>query len=197
MTIQEPMTLATDYLLAGVAGWLSVLLFRIPQKSVRSWALAFAALALGALLGGTWHGLVRSDLLWKATLSCVGVASFGMVAGSAYATLSGNTRTTLLWIAALKLVLFSFVIVARDDFIVVISDTGIALLVVAALHLWKWNGMLLTGVAVSVLAGVVQASGIRLHEHFNHNDLYHVIQVAAMVFLYRGARRLTDSVALG
>jgi hypothetical protein len=36
-----------------------------------------------------------------------------------------------------------------------------------------------------------------LHRHFNHNDLYHVIQVAAMLLFYRGARRLTDSVALG
>jgi hypothetical protein len=43
------------------------------------------------------------------------------------------------------------------------------------------------------MAGLVQASGFRLHEHFNHNDLYHVIQTAAVLLLYRGAKRLQSS----
>jgi hypothetical protein len=38
----------------------------------------------------------------------------------------------------------------------------------------------------------VQATGLAPHPNFNHNDLYHVIQIAAMVLLYRGARRLSD-----
>jgi hypothetical protein len=33
------------------------------------------------------------------------------------------------------------------------------------------------------------ASGIALHPHFNHNDLYHVVQIAAMLLFYRGIRR--------
>jgi hypothetical protein len=85
----------------------------------------------------------------------------------------------------------------RDEFIFVVIDTGIAFAVVAALHLWKWNGLLLGGVAVSVAAALVQASGFAPHPHFNHNDLYHVIQIAAMALLYRGARRLTDAGAFG
>ncbi len=74
-----------------------------------------------------------------------------------------------------------------------VIDTGIAFVIVAAIHLWKWNGPILAGIAVSIAGAAVQASGLRLHEHFNHNDLYHVIQIAAMVLFYRGARRLTDA----
>ena len=48
---------------------------------------------------------------------------------------------------------------------------------------------MLAGVAVSVLAALVQASGFALHAHFNHNDLYHVIQIAAMFAFYKGFRR--------
>jgi hypothetical protein len=47
-------------------------------------------------------------------------------------------------------------------------------------------------VGVSVLAAGVQASGFTLHRDFNHNDLYHVIQIAAMILFYAGAKGLRD-----
>jgi hypothetical protein len=194
MTISEPMTLITDYALGGVTAWLAVLLFKDAQqqKSRRFWALAFAALALGAFLGGTWHGFVQSDPLWKATVLAVGVASFAMLAGSAIATLSGAARNLILTFSVAKLVVYSAWMLRRDEFIFVVLDTGIAFAAVALLHLWKFNGWILAGVAVSVAAALVQASGFALHRHFNHNDLYHVIQIAAMALLYRGARQLRD-----
>jgi hypothetical protein len=196
MTISEPMTVFTDYVLAGVTAWLSFLLFRNRQKSVRLWAGAFAALALAAFLGGTWHGFWQHDVLWKATLLAAGAASFAMVVGSAFATLSGFARQALVTVALGKLLAYSAWILRHDQFIFVVIDTGFAFLIVLALHLRRFNSWIVAGVAVSVAAALVQASGFRLHPHFNHNDLYHVIQLAAMALLYRGARRLTDSVAL-
>ena len=188
--MSEPTTVLTDYALGAVAAWVSVLLFKSTYASQRFWAVAFAALAVGAFLGGTWHGFVRSDLLWKATVLSVGVTSFGMVAGSALATMESKLLPVL---AAMKLVAYTGWMLFHDEFIGVVLDTGIALLVVAALHLWKWNGPMLAGVGLSVLAGLVQASGFALHEHFNHNDLYHLIQIAGVVFLYQGAKRLQSS----
>ena len=182
--------MATDYALGAVATWFAFSLFRSSQASQRFWALAFAALAAGAFLGGTWHGFVQSDLLWKATTLSVGIASFGMVAGSGLAVTPGKLLPIL---AALKLAVYSGWMLFHDEFIYVVIDTGIAFLVVAALHLWRFNGWILAGVAVSVLAGLVQASGFKLHQHFNHNDLYHVIQIGAVFLLYRGARRLSDA----
>jgi hypothetical protein len=199
MTISEPMTLATDYLLGGVTAWLSLLLAknRESQKSRTFWALAFAALALAALLGGTWHGLLQIELLWEATVLAAGVASFAMLAGSAFAVLAGAARTVVLVLASVKLVVYATVMGIRDEFIFFIIDSGVTFAVVAALHLWRLNGWILAGVAVSILAALAQASALALHRHFNHNDLYHVIQLMAMFLFYRGARRLTDSVALG
>lgn len=198
MTISEPMTLITDYVLAAVTAWLCFLLFKRHenQASRKLWALAFAALALGAFLGGTWHGFFQNDLIWKATLLSVGVASFAMLAGSAVAAFSGAARALVIGFALAKLAVYCAWML-RDDFIFVVIDTGVAFAAVAALHLWRFNPWILAGVAVSLAAALVQASGFALHEHFNHNDLYHVIQVAAMLAFYRGARRLTDSVAFG
>ena len=200
----------TDYALAGVTGWLAWSLYRAreSQRARSFWALAFAALALAAALGGTWHGFAPAFaaiavlLVWKATVVSVGIASFGMLAGSAFATTAGSVRKSLLAIAAVKLAIYSGWMVGHSEYIYVIADTGTALALVAALHLWsaarecasRW---ILAGVVVSVLAAGVQASGLALHRHFNHNDLYHVIQVAAMILFYAGAKGLRDRGRLG
>lgn len=202
--ISEPMTVLTDYALAGVTGWLawSLLGAREGQRARFFWALAFAALALAAALGGTWHGFapvfapLAVVLVWKATVLSVGVASFGMLAGSAFATSAGGARKALIAFAAVKLAVYSGWMVWHSDYIYVIADTGTALILVAVLHLRlagdRASRWILAGVGVSVLAGAVQASGFALHRHFNHNDLYHVIQIAAMILFYVGARQLRD-----
>jgi hypothetical protein len=182
--VSEPTTVLTDYALAAVSAFLGLRLF--PYS--RFWATAFLALALGALLGGTWHGFSQNDVLWKATTLSVGVASFGMVAGSA-AVAPGGLRGALIAFALAKLVAYSAWMLYHDDFIWVVIDTASALLIVAILHAWRFNGWILAGVAISVLAGLAQASGVALHARFNHNDLYHVLQTAAMFLFYRGVRR--------
>ena len=45
---------------------------------------------------------------------------------------------------------------------------------------------------VSFVAAAVQVSGVAIHQQFNHNDLYHVIQMGGMYLFYRGALLLTD-----
>jgi uncharacterized protein DUF6962 len=118
----------------------------------------------------------------------VGVASFGMVAGSSIALTTGRLQAALIVLAAVKLGAYTLWMLRHDDFIWVVADTASALLIVGVLYLWRFNGWMLAGVALSVLAGLAQASGLRLHEHFNHNDLYHVIQTAAMLAFYRGLK---------
>src|SRR5262249_49767443 len=49
--VNEPTTVLTDYALAAVLIFLGSKLF----GTSKLWAVAFLALGLGALLGGTWH----------------------------------------------------------------------------------------------------------------------------------------------
>ena len=194
--LAEPMTMATDYALAAVTGGLCFFLFRqAEQQSRKLWGLAFAALAVAAALGGTYHGFLI-EALWTPTLLAVGIASFGMLAGSAIATTSGRLRRGLIALALAKLLVYSAWMPGHREFIYVVADTGAALLAIAVLHLFffknresKW---MLAGVAVSLAAAAVQASGFDLHPGFNHNDLYHVVQMAAMALFYSGARRMRD-----
>ena len=45
---------------------------------------------------------------------------------------------------------------------------------------------------VSLVGGIVQARRVAPHRHFNHNDLYHVIQMVALYLFYRGGALLVD-----
>lgn len=47
---------------------------------------------------------------------------------------------------------------------------------------------MMAGVALSLAGLAVQQSGWALHRCFDHNDLYHLIQGAALYLIYRGAR---------
>ena len=155
--------------------------------------MAFLALAAAALVGGTYHGFPQffPGLLWAATEVCAGLASFLMVVAAARAT--GYFPRTIFCLAAVKLLVYLEWILDHDEFIAVVIDSGIALLVVALLHAvrrdpaWRW---MVGGVAVSVVGAGVQTLGLAPHPHFNHNDLYHVIQIAAMWLFYRGAKLL-------
>ena len=129
---------------------------------------------------------MQSDALWKATVVAAGVASFGMLSGSTIKTASGTPRTLILRFSIFKLLVYTAWMLAHDEFIWVVADTGVSLAIIALLHLWRFNGWMLAGMAVSVAAGAVQASGFALHRHFNHNDLYHVTRIAALLLFYRG-----------
>lgn len=195
--ISEPTTAATDYLLAAVT---LILAWRLlthagAERSRRAWGVAFIALALGAALGGTFHAFAV-QALWIPTLVVVGLAAAAMLAGAAFATTRGASRRALLALAAVKLAVFCWWIWRDDRFIWVVADTGSAFLLVALLHLWRrrdpGSGAILAGVALSAVAAAAQASGFDLHPHFNHNDVYHLVQLGAMFAYYRGARRLGD-----
>ena len=51
---------------------------------------------------------------------------------------------------------------------------------------------LVRGIGVTLIALGVQQSGWSPAEHFNHNDFYHVIQMAGLYCFYRGALTLHE-----
>src|SRR5262249_45744454 len=106
-----------------------------------------------------------------------------------------KVRVALVALAALKLAAYESWMLAHDDYLFVVADTGSALLIVATLHLLALGNpasrWMLGGVAVSLVAAGVQVGHIALHPQFNHNDLYHVVQIVAMLMFYAGASRFS------
>ena len=85
-------------------------------------------------------------------------------------------------------------VTGNPRFIFAIATYGAALGVLVAFKISSWSTAreagrwMIAGVATSVVAAIVQQSGWSPHRHFNHNDLYHVIQACGVWLLYRGAR---------
>ena len=87
----------------------------------------------------------------------------------------------------------------QPEFRVVAIDYGVALAVLLAgaiYGLLRWDEpgatWLISGVAVSLVAGLVQGLRLAPHRWFNHNDLFHVIQTVALYLFFRGGALLVD-----
>ena len=208
MTVSEPVTLLTDYALAAVSGWLGWKLYARPERQLSRccWAAGFIALALAAFLGGSHHGFAQKlhpfllAAAWKVTVYCVGVFGLAMLAGSIVSVSTGVMRRALLGIAGLKFLAYSVVMFDRNAFEFVIADTGGAMAGMLLLHGWnalRWHDAAsrwaLIALALSALGAGVQYGRVAPHEYFNHNDLYHVIQIAAMVAFYKAGKLLRDA----
>ena len=203
MRLTEPMTLSTDYLLGALALWCAVRLLQQAEHAgawtVRLWAVAMLMTAAAAFVGGSYHGFVRmlapetGRMLWQITLIATGLGSAALLASAALAGTEGALQKALLAIVLLKLGLYLWWIASRTEFIFVIADYGSALVgVVLLVWLARPSGLtpgaswIAGGVAVSVVAAAIQALRLAPHRDFNHNDLFHVVQMAAVYLLYRG-----------
>jgi len=207
--ITEPMTMATDYLMGTLAFVLAMRLLGDAasgqQWSGRLWAAAFVMTAVAAFVGGTYHGFIEwmpglaGRALWKATLVATGIGSACLLAAAVTAAAAGPLRHALMGLVLVKLVVYLWTIATKDAFVLVIADYGTALVAVL-LAAWFIRPTGLTpaawwitaGVAVAVVAGVIQWAHLAPHVHFNHNDLFHVVQMASLFLLYRGGLLLRD-----
>lgn len=49
---------------------------------------------------------------------------------------------------------------------------------------------LVVGFGITIVGVILLVTKVSFHQHFNHNDLYHVVQMGGLYGVYRGARRL-------
>lgn len=207
--VTEPMTVATNAVLALLAfGFAARLAHRsAAEGSAAGWCLAAAMLATGlaAVVGALAHGTdpargaALRDRFWRAALYTTGLIGAASVASVAFFAARGSARTAILAFAAIKLVVFIVRVARRPEFSVAATDYGGALAIMlagaalmAVRHRAPGMAWLIAGVLVSLAAGIVQARRLALHRHFNHNDLYHVIQMAALYAFYRGGALVVD-----
>ena len=157
MTITEPATLVTDYILALAAVIFGVLVWRshrFQYRSTRLWISGFLTVSAAAAVGGTYHGFAlyfsepAHRTLWHVTSFLIVVGTVLMGLAIFCGPLGRHGRNTP----------------------------------------WIVSGGLVTAAGVAI-----QQSGFAVHPHFNHNDLYHCVQTAALYLLFRGTKPSYES----
>lgn len=175
-------TAATDGVLAALAV-VGALTARAPL-----WRHVFTLLAVASLLGALVHGWPMSERaawwIWLPLNVALGASMALLVAASG-------------WRHALPLLLVAGAVVAAiaqavpESFLPIVVAEAVALLWSGATWLRRAEFRLAAGCALSLLAGAVQASGwrLRLGWEFDHNGLFHLAQIPAMLCWIAGARR--------
>jgi hypothetical protein len=207
--ITEPTTLATDYVLGtlcAVLAWrLQAAARRTGQRAVALWALAFATTGFGSFAGGTYHGFSTvlparvADAIWTVTTISVGLAACLLLSAALTASVPSRQRRWLLVGVWAQFVVYAAWMLWHDAFVNVIAEYGAAMLLILLLQM-ATAGLrrapsapwIAAGVAVTIAAAAVQQSGFDLYRNLNHNDLQHLVQMAAVFLLYKGGAKLRD-----
>lgn len=204
MRIAEPMTTLTDYLLGIATLWMAWRLAAqaSAQDAAATWLFAggFLASSVASFVGGSSHGLslmIEPDAqhaLWVVSLYAVAAASLLISAGVIASAVPAPLRWWLVGALVVKTLFLAVWIGGHPEFKYVVYDYALSMVVVLLVSLWGYAALgeagyawIAAGIVIAFVGAWVQRSGLSIHEQFNHNDLYHVIQLASFYALYRGA----------
>jgi hypothetical protein len=199
----ELTTAATDALLTvavlvGIA-WLCRVAPPSPRRTL--WVRGLALFAVAGALGAFVHGFDLEPgtraLLWQPLYLTLGSALAFFSAG-AIGDWRGDqpARRALPFLLALALAFYLLTRLSGGKFLVFVIFEAAALLFALAVYVrlaFKGKpgaGLVVLGLLLSLAGGVLQASSLSLQViwEFNHNGLYHLVQLVGVVFLVVGLR---------
>jgi hypothetical protein len=165
----------------------------------------FLFTALGAGAGGAYHGFfevetsIWTKISWTTTLLAIGCTAFYVWHLAVYFLLPQSWRRFTAIFLQLGIFGYAYYVgVVSQNFIVAIIaylPAVILLLIGLLVRLFKTKDSRMFlgvfGLLLTIAAAGVQVERIGLHpQYFNHNALYHLIQIIGLYFIYRFAVRV-------
>lgn len=203
--VTELTTAATDLVLGVVSIAILIQLQRVRQYDewkVKLWSWVFALLALVSFLGTVAHGFQMSDAtrywLWQPLYTSLGIMIALFVVG-AVNDWRGKPLSRRLLIPAVVLGVgfYALTVVLGGKFLVFVVYEGAAMLVALVIYIrlsikkqMPGSGMVAGAIGLNIAAAAVQASSlsVTIILPLDHNGLFHMVQIAAIVMLGRGLR---------
>jgi hypothetical protein len=198
-------TAITNFLWAGEALALGGFLLARAGSAASArgfWAMALLAMGASALVGGIDHGFFEPEgstpwrrVLDKAKNILAGVLAFFALLTAGRQFFGAPAQPLFLAIGLVQFALFAALTMFLDSFLVVIlgyAPAMVLLLVMSAIGLPAGSGswQMIAGLALSFAASLVQALGVDRFSPLDRNGLYHLVLMAATVFLFLGGQRL-------
>lgn len=202
----EQTTAVTDVVFGIMAVTAALYLHRIGKKDRQKaalWVWIFALLALAAFLGAITHGIKMSatlqTLLWYPLYLSLGLlVAFFMVA--VIYDLRGQTmaRRILPTMMTMAAVFFGITLIWPDNFLIFIIYKAAAMLFALGGYIWMTfrghpgAGLVAMGILTTIIAAGAQAwntLSFNFIWEFDHNGIYHLIQMIGIGFLLAGQRK--------
>ena len=173
------------------------------SKKARIWAAMFASVAIAALLGMVAHGLELERelrvLLWKPLNALLGLAVCLFALGAVEELWTDRlTRRVVSAILGSGFLFFAVTLFAPGKFLLfVLYETSAmtfafrAYFTLLVRRHTPGAAWMLLGVVLTVIAAAIQAANkvaLTLIWRFDHNGLFHLTQIAAMLFLLFGLK---------
>ena len=180
----EPITALTDAVLATWTAFFSALLF---ARAKILWGSAFAALAVAALAGTAFH---CCRLFPRLVPIAIGLTALFLGVAVAMAWLRPTARRIVIAILIVEFAACAIATFSKLDwFLVAAADYVPVLVAVLIACIIRWRDRAARLIAAGIVVSFI-ALGFQLSRVPYHNDIYHLIQMAAMVLLYRGGVQL-------
>jgi hypothetical protein len=206
--IQEPMTMITDYII-GIQTMVMAMLLIVNFNADISRllvAISFIATGIGAFLGGSSHGFKQfltkkqDSIIWKFAIILIGIATVFLTLGIIVASISEFLLFYILTgLSILFFIIYTIWIMKHPKFIYVILYYVPSMLLIMIIKIVTLISLqdpssiyFILGILLAFIGAGIQAKGISFHKHFNHNDLFHVVQMISFIFLYIGAVHFDD-----
>ncbi len=202
LPVTERTTAATDLVLAVAACAAAIALGHAGPPSVarRVWRAALFCAAGGAALGAIAHGLVLPEttlkLVWQPLYLLLGVTVALFVVGAVASWRGGHAaRRILIPMLGAAVLFYLATRMSHGEFLVFVVFQAAALIFALVIYLrlhargLRGAGLVAAGLAVTLAAGAVQAAeslSLKLIWEFDHNGVYHLIQLAGLFLLVRG-----------
>lgn len=193
---------AVGILCLAVVWWLVAIPVNATWKRAL-WCWVFGLLGLASVLGAVVHGLELSEsvraVLWRPLYLSLGLTVALFVIGGIYDWRGeAAARALLPWAVGIGASFFALTQLLGGAFLIFVVYEAIAMVATLAMYVFlsttrRLAGatMITVGIGLSIVAAAVQASAlsVRLIVPFDHNGLFHVVQLIATTALANGVRR--------
>jgi hypothetical protein len=201
----EQTTAATDVVLSILAFIVALKVYKagndVDSRKTRIWVWAFGLLTFASATGAIAHGLQMSKLtnfvLWQPLNLALGVAIGLFVAGVVYDFRNFSLPKMLVPILLVfAIIFFTITVILPNTFIIFIIYEAIAMLfafvvytILSLRRTIKGAGFMAVGILVTIIAAAIQAIEtikVSLIWTFDHNGIFHIVQMIALIILLKG-----------
>lgn len=197
--LYEPITAITDFMITAEIALLIGLLSRDAGwfHNQKYWITALILLGVAALLGGVAHGFNLFEMFVGIYLCLAGIIGAICLAALSDGYGDATAQRWRNWIIGGAVIFYGMTLLYPHLLFVytIIGGFILAPILLVYIRLWqqhpgRGDGYLLAGIMIT-LAGFA-GNAFRVHLtmiwQFNHNDVYHLVQMVAIAYFYLGIR---------